>query len=118
MNFASYYNLPIETFDEGDRHRLKIFSDGCSIAELVIQFNIDRNGPWITKLWVHPKVRKQGLAKKLLDHVKKTYNKPIFVKAWPFDDEEVKIDQLIAMYKKAGFEEAHNGLIGYLVYRG
>jgi len=89
--------------------RFCLFYDNEEIAFTIINYNVDKAGPWLTNLYVKPAYRNRGYAKLLLNTVKtKIKRRPLFLKVWAYEDNTKSDDELIAMYKMFGFKEIPN----------
>lgn len=92
-------------------HNNKIYGQG------VVNLAIDIKQAWITALKIEKEYQGQGIGTEILNAIKhKGYNKPIAVRACPYEDSDITQSALEFFYIKNGFRPI-DGMKGYLVYK-
>ncbi len=73
------------------------------IATATIHFK--KGGLWLTDVWTAPEHRKQGLARKIIDHVLRAYvGRTIYLTIGPYTNAPLDEDQLGTFYQSFGFQ--------------
>lgn len=110
MKIANYkYTKFVDRGSDGTEEpmiRYDVHHKGKNIAYSSLKpKSTEGDGPWISGLWVDPKHRGKGHAKKLMNRIEKDYKgQTLRMRARPYKDKSVDTDTLVSIYKKWGFE--------------
>jgi len=105
--------LKVSTFQEAKGVRHDIHLDGKNVGYAFVQNRGDRY--WLESLEVHPDYQKNGLGSFLLEKVTQHYkDKPLELRANPFNNQGLPNNKLLSFYAKRGFlivEETQKGVL-------
>ena len=88
------------------RKRYDVHLDDKNVAYLVYRpESFEKDGPFLSGLYVSPEHRRQGLAKKLVTMLEREHKgETIRLLASPYKDKNMTTQELVAMYKHLGFK--------------
>jgi ribosomal protein S18 acetylase RimI-like enzyme len=88
------------------RKRFDVHLDNKNVAYLVYRpESFEKDGPFLSGLYVSPEHRRQGLAKKLVTMLEREHKgETIRLLANPYKDKNLSTQDLVAMYKHLGFD--------------
>jgi len=89
----------------GPEHRFDITRNGREIGGVAVMDVPGHDAGWIRGLYVSPRHREKGLARKLMEHVLDAYgHKPLELHVGPYKDKALGTSELAAFYTSLGFK--------------